>query len=183
MTCRNMNSRGNVKSDSERTMINADNCNDSALPLGVQVQTVGSGSLYSSAGSVKYSPSISASPNITRASIAATTPLSLARNIQVPHTFVAHNITRPTVCQYCHKLLAIFRQSLQCKGQWSHSTAVSIVLGVVYCRLARSRVALCTVLSVSDTSSVYLYMSVVPTDESDCRLRIWLWTRSERWKW
>lgn len=34
----------------------------------------------------------------------------------IPHTFVLHNYTRPTVCQFCKKLLkGIFKQGLQCK--------------------------------------------------------------------
>lgn len=39
-----------------------------------------------------------------------------ACRIKVPHTFVVHNYTRPTVCQHCKKLLrGLFRQGLQCK--------------------------------------------------------------------
>lgn len=41
-----------------------------------------------------------------------------AERIRVPHTFVVHSYTRPTVCQYqsCRKLLkGLFRQGLQCK--------------------------------------------------------------------
>ncbi|XP_008304685.1 serine/threonine-protein kinase D3-like [Stegastes partitus] len=34
---------------------------------------------------------------------------------QVPHTFQIHSYTKPTVCQYCHRLLkGLFRQGLQC---------------------------------------------------------------------
>ncbi|XP_022249184.1 serine/threonine-protein kinase D1-like isoform X1 [Limulus polyphemus] len=40
----------------------------------------------------------------------------LAGRIKVPHTFVVHSYTRPTVCQYCKKLLkGLFRQGMQCK--------------------------------------------------------------------
>ncbi|XP_062906655.1 serine/threonine-protein kinase D1 isoform X4 [Mobula hypostoma] len=36
--------------------------------------------------------------------------------VKVPHTFVIHSYTRPTVCQYCKKLLkGLFRQGVQCK--------------------------------------------------------------------
>ncbi|XP_057200195.1 serine/threonine-protein kinase D3 [Triplophysa rosa] len=36
--------------------------------------------------------------------------------VKVPHTFVIHNYTRPTICQYCKKLLkGLFRQGMQCK--------------------------------------------------------------------
>lgn len=35
--------------------------------------------------------------------------------VQVPHTFHIHTYTKPTICQYCHRLLkGIFRQGLQC---------------------------------------------------------------------
>ncbi|KAM7366418.1 hypothetical protein PAMP_015856 [Pampus punctatissimus] len=34
---------------------------------------------------------------------------------KVPHTFHIHSYTKPTVCQYCHRLLkGLFRQGLQC---------------------------------------------------------------------
>lgn len=37
---------------------------------------------------------------------------------QVPHTFHIHSYTKPTVCQYCHRLLkGLFRQGLQCSGE------------------------------------------------------------------
>ena len=37
---------------------------------------------------------------------------------QVPHTFHIHSYTRPTMCQYCHRLLkGLFRQGLQCSGE------------------------------------------------------------------
>ncbi|XP_030745104.1 serine/threonine-protein kinase D3 isoform X2 [Sitophilus oryzae] len=36
--------------------------------------------------------------------------------VRIPHTFVIHSYTRPTVCQYCKKLLkGLFKQGLQCK--------------------------------------------------------------------
>ncbi|KAL4239042.1 Serine/threonine-protein kinase D1 [Mactra antiquata] len=39
-----------------------------------------------------------------------------ASRIKVPHTFIVHNYTRPTVCQWCRKLLkGLFRQGVQCK--------------------------------------------------------------------
>lgn len=42
----------------------------------------------------------------------------LLSKVKVPHTFVIHSYTRPTVCQYCKKLLkGLFRQGLQCKGK------------------------------------------------------------------
>uniref|UniRef100_A0A452TKH1 protein kinase C n=1 Tax=Ursus maritimus TaxID=29073 RepID=A0A452TKH1_URSMA len=40
----------------------------------------------------------------------------LMSKVKVPHTFAIHSYTRPTVCQYCKKLLkGLFRQGLQCK--------------------------------------------------------------------
>ncbi|XP_028648739.1 serine/threonine-protein kinase D2 [Erpetoichthys calabaricus] len=40
----------------------------------------------------------------------------LLSKVKVPHTFVIHSYTRPTVCQFCKKLLkGLFRQGLQCK--------------------------------------------------------------------
>ncbi|XP_025106047.1 serine/threonine-protein kinase D1-like isoform X2 [Pomacea canaliculata] len=39
-----------------------------------------------------------------------------ANRIKVPHTFVVHNYTRPTICQWCKRLLrGLFRQGVQCK--------------------------------------------------------------------
>ncbi|XP_048852774.1 serine/threonine-protein kinase D3-like [Brienomyrus brachyistius] len=36
--------------------------------------------------------------------------------VKVPHTFVMHSYTRPTICQYCKRLLkGLFRQGMQCK--------------------------------------------------------------------
>lgn len=38
--------------------------------------------------------------------------------VKVPHTFVIHTYTRPTICQFCKRLLkGIFRQGMQCKGE------------------------------------------------------------------
>lgn len=40
----------------------------------------------------------------------------LSGRVRIPHTFVLHTYTRPTVCQYCKKLLkGLFKQGLQCK--------------------------------------------------------------------
>ncbi|MGH0137445.1 UNVERIFIED_CONTAM: hypothetical protein FKN15_078487 [Acipenser sinensis] len=40
----------------------------------------------------------------------------LLSKVKVPHTFEVHSYTRPTVCQFCKKLLkGLFRQGLQCK--------------------------------------------------------------------
>ncbi|KAM4714735.1 protein kinase D4 [Anableps anableps] len=42
-------------------------------------------------------------------------PVWLGDKPQVPHTFHIHSYTKPTVCQYCHRLLkGLFRQGLQC---------------------------------------------------------------------
>ncbi|XP_038074704.1 serine/threonine-protein kinase D3-like isoform X2 [Patiria miniata] len=41
---------------------------------------------------------------------------AVASRIKVPHTFVVHSYTKPTICQYCRKLLVgLFRQGIQCK--------------------------------------------------------------------
>ncbi|CAG5866929.1 unnamed protein product [Menidia menidia] len=40
----------------------------------------------------------------------------LLSKVKVPHTFLIHSYTRPTICQHCKKLLkGLFRQGLQCK--------------------------------------------------------------------
>lgn len=40
----------------------------------------------------------------------------MATRIKIPHTFVVHTYTRPTVCGLCKKLLrGLFKQGLQCK--------------------------------------------------------------------
>ncbi|ODM98952.1 Serine/threonine-protein kinase D3 [Orchesella cincta] len=40
----------------------------------------------------------------------------MAGRIKIPHTFVVHSYTRPTVCHFCKKLLkGLFKQGLQCK--------------------------------------------------------------------
>ncbi|XP_064489728.1 serine/threonine-protein kinase D3-like isoform X2 [Ornithodoros turicata] len=40
----------------------------------------------------------------------------LAGRIRIPHTFMVHSYAKPTVCQYCKRLLkGIFRQGMQCK--------------------------------------------------------------------
>lgn len=47
----------------------------------------------------------------------------LMSKVKVPHTFVIHSYTRPTVCQFCKKLLkGLFRQGLQCKGEGHSGT-------------------------------------------------------------
>lgn len=40
-----------------------------------------------------------------------------ATRVKVPHTFQVHSYKRPTVCQYCKKLLkGLIRQGIQCRG-------------------------------------------------------------------
>lgn len=40
----------------------------------------------------------------------------IANRIKIPHTFVLHSYTRPTICGYCKKLLkGLFKQGVQCK--------------------------------------------------------------------
>ncbi|XP_023256761.1 serine/threonine-protein kinase D1-like, partial [Seriola lalandi dorsalis] len=51
----------------------------------------------------------------------------LLSKVKVPHTFLIHSYTRPTVCQHCKKLLkGLFRQGLQCKGQWNADRGVQL---------------------------------------------------------
>lgn len=43
-------------------------------------------------------------------------PCPITGRVSIPHTFVLHTYTRPTVCQHCKKLLkGLFKQGLQCK--------------------------------------------------------------------
>lgn len=74
--------------------------------------------------SVSNSPSSgSTSPSIQkhgRPSISAGRPFwiekEMAGRIKIPHTFVVHSYTKPTVCHYCRKLLkGLFKQGLQCR--------------------------------------------------------------------
>ncbi|MGH0180177.1 UNVERIFIED_CONTAM: hypothetical protein FKN15_009435, partial [Acipenser sinensis] len=53
----------------------------------------------------------------------------LLSKVKVPHTLVVHSYTRPTVCQYCKKLLkGLFRQGLQCKDLLSPGAESDIVM-------------------------------------------------------
>lgn len=37
--------------------------------------------------------------------------------VKIPHTFIIHSYTKPTICQYCKKLLkGVFKQGMQCKN-------------------------------------------------------------------
>ncbi|GAB5569899.1 serine/threonine-protein kinase D3 [Prionailurus iriomotensis] len=48
--------------------------------------------------------------------------------VKVPHTFAVHSYTRPTICQYCKRLLkGLFRQGMQCKVYIVNSTAINAV--------------------------------------------------------
>uniref|UniRef100_A0A8D2L7I8 Serine/threonine-protein kinase n=1 Tax=Varanus komodoensis TaxID=61221 RepID=A0A8D2L7I8_VARKO len=58
----------------------------------------------------------------------------LLSKVKVPHTFVIHSYTRPTVCQYCKKLLrGLFRQGLQCKGNFALWICISCFHNHVVC--------------------------------------------------
>lgn len=51
--------------------------------------------------------------------------------VKVPHTFAIHTYTRPTICQYCKRLLkGLFRQGMQCKGETPAEEPVSKKLGL-----------------------------------------------------
>ncbi|KAI3367580.1 hypothetical protein L3Q82_026207 [Scortum barcoo] len=53
----------------------------------------------------------------------------LLSKVKVPHTFLIHSYTRPTVCQHCKKLLkGLFRQGLQCKELLSPGAESDIVM-------------------------------------------------------
>lgn len=59
----------------------------------------------------------------------------LLSKVKVPHTFLIHSYTRPTVCQHCKKLLkGLFRQGLQCKGE-QRDRAAAIFIWVRACEL------------------------------------------------
>lgn len=69
-------------------------------------------------------------------------PIWMEREVQsrikVPHTFNVRNYTRPTMCQYCKKLLrGLFRQGLQCKGMFTQ---------VLYTAIELSLLGICTIL-------------------------------------
>lgn len=50
--------------------------------------------------------------------------------VKVPHTFAIHTYTRPTICQYCKRLLkGLFRQGMQCKGGTPSEEPVPKTLG------------------------------------------------------
>ncbi|KAH0505172.1 Serine/threonine-protein kinase D1 [Microtus ochrogaster] len=53
----------------------------------------------------------------------------LMSKVKVPHTFVIHSYTRPTVCQFCKRLLkGLFRQGLQCKDLLSPGAESDVVM-------------------------------------------------------
>ncbi|EHB00858.1 Serine/threonine-protein kinase D2 [Heterocephalus glaber] len=65
-------------------------------------------------------PPSSSSSSSSSASFYTGRPIELDKmllsKVKVPHTFLIHSYTRPTVCQACKKLLkGLFRQGLQCK--------------------------------------------------------------------
>lgn len=70
-------------------------------------------------------------------------PIWMEREVQsrikVPHTFNVRNYTRPTMCQYCKKLLrGLFRQGLQCKGMFTQVLYTAIELSLFF--------GICTIL-------------------------------------
>lgn len=53
--------------------------------------------------------------------------------VKVPHTFAIHTYTRPTICQYCKRLLkGLFRQGMQCKGGTPAEEAVCTDTGMMF---------------------------------------------------
>ncbi|XP_062588155.1 serine/threonine-protein kinase D3-like isoform X1 [Saccostrea cucullata] len=64
--------------------------------------------------------SLAGEPRSNRSKSWSGRPIWMEREVQsrikVPHTFNVRNYTRPTMCQYCKKLLrGLFRQGMQCK--------------------------------------------------------------------
>lgn len=52
--------------------------------------------------------------------------------VKVPHTFAIHTYTRPTICQYCKRLLkGLFRQGMQCKGKTTSEESASKTLRLI----------------------------------------------------
>uniref|UniRef100_A0A8C9TGZ3 Serine/threonine-protein kinase n=1 Tax=Scleropages formosus TaxID=113540 RepID=A0A8C9TGZ3_SCLFO len=85
---------------------------------GARKRRLSSTSLTSSQ-SLRLSTSESLNPNEARR-LYSGRPIHLDKilltKVKVPHTFAVHSYTRPTVCQYCKRLLkGLFRQGLQCK--------------------------------------------------------------------
>lgn len=77
----------------------------------------GAQSVSNSGSSTSTSPSVQRSG---RSSISAGRPIwvekEMATRIKIPHTFVVHSYTKPTVCHHCRKLLrGLFKQGLQCR--------------------------------------------------------------------
>uniref|UniRef100_A0A023F3P7 protein kinase C n=2 Tax=Triatoma infestans TaxID=30076 RepID=A0A023F3P7_TRIIF len=63
-------------------------------------------------GKTSRSPSLSSS----RTTISERSVGESCRSLRIPHTFVLHSYTRPTVCVVCKKLLkGLFKQGMQCK--------------------------------------------------------------------
>lgn len=58
----------------------------------------------------------SSNPSNRSPSIGGRSGASSMERFKIPHTFTVHSYTRPTVCQYCKKLLrGLFKQGVQCK--------------------------------------------------------------------
>lgn len=54
-------------------------------------------------------------PGAVRSSRSNGSRTGTTSRVKIPHTFQVHTYTRPTVCQYCKKLLrGLFKQGLQC---------------------------------------------------------------------
>ncbi|KAK9497813.1 hypothetical protein O3M35_003733 [Rhynocoris fuscipes] len=63
-------------------------------------------------GKTSRSPSVSSN----RTTMSDRSAAESIRSLRIPHTFVLHSYTRPTVCVACKKLLkGLFKQGMQCK--------------------------------------------------------------------
>ncbi|XP_077284832.1 serine/threonine-protein kinase D3 isoform X2 [Arctopsyche grandis] len=91
----------------------------STLPPPRSPSRVSQGSLTSQtddANSLNLTVSPANKQNRSPSLSARSTWTSNQPNVNIPHTFVLHSYTRPTVCRHCRKLLkGLFKQGLQCK--------------------------------------------------------------------
>lgn len=92
--------------------------------------------------------------------------------VKVPHTFAIHSYTRPTVCQYCKRLLrGLFRQGLQCKGKEKMSQTGS----VTYCtctKLIRIHIFIFSSLQTVSSTAINVVYTRFPMTASGKPLEV-----------